>query len=263
MVKTIWEEVVSTSSWLTGLLVMAMLVLPVVFGTNISDTYALYGPTDFYTLIMEGLALPLIFPLLAVALYVAPFSTQLSNRYLVYTRTRADIRRTLVSKACANATLTFVVFFLTGFMPFVWAYLLEPALGLITYNTEALDPAASAQNLTTFSQLLAYGPWAYGLGFSVWLGLNGALYATIGFLLLFFIPNRFVAMSVPFLAVNIVGFVMAVLQVPQFAPGSVIPFNLIQFPIWVPFVPFAVLAAMAAAAALYVHRNTHRLDVLQ
>lgn len=263
MVKTIRAELVSTSSWLTGLLVVAMLVVPSLYATKISDAYALYGPTDFYTLILEGFALPLIFPLLAVALYVAPFSTQLSNRYLVYTRTRADIGRTLVSKACANATLAFVVFFLTGFVPFVWAYLLEPAFGLITYYTDTLNPAASAQDATTFSQLLAYGPWVYGLGFSVWLGLNGALYATIGFLLLFFIPNRFLAMSVPFVAVNVVGFVMAVLQVPQFAPGSVMPFNLIQFPIWVPFVPFTVLAALAAAAAAYVHRNTHRLDVLQ
>jgi hypothetical protein len=262
-VKTVWEELASTSSWLTAVLVAAMLLAPSLYATSISDTFALYGPTDFYTLILEGLALPLIFPLLAAALYVAPFSTQLSNRYLVYTRTRADIRRTLVSKAGANATLAFVVFFGTAFVPFIWAYLLEPAFGLVTYRTEGLDPEAAALTATTFSQLLAYGTWVYGVGFSLWLGLNGALYATIGFFLLFFIANRFVAISVPFVAVIVVGFFMAVLQVPQFAPGSVMPFNLIQFPIWVPFVPFTVLAALAATAALYVHRNTHRMDVLQ
>jgi hypothetical protein len=264
-VRTVGTELTSALSWKVGVLIAALLVLPSLYGTVISGGYALTGPADFFTLILGGV-LPLIFPLLAVAVYAVPFSHQLSNRYLVYTRTRIDIRRNLAAKAMTNLILAFVVFFLVAFVPFLWAFVLEPSLGVVDEYRQSLFgpdglPASPSAN-STFSQLLTIGPWAYGIGYSLVLGLNGAIYASLGFLLLFLIPNRFVAIALPFVGYNIVTFVLAVLGIPQFSPAMVFPFNLIQFPMWAPFVPFTVLAVLALALAVYIQRNTHRLDVL-
>jgi len=265
MLKTVRKDLTSALSWKVLLFVAALLVLPSLYGTVISDGYALSGPVDFFTLIMGGV-LPLIFPLLAVAVYAVPFSNQLSNRYLVYTRTRIDIRRNLAAKALANLILAFIVFFLVAFLPFLWAFFIEPSLGVIDqYRQSMVGPDGSAVSPSignTFSQLLAIGPWAYGVGYSMVLGLNGSIYASLGFVLLFLISNRFVAIAIPFVGYNIANFVFGVLAIPQFSPAIVFPFNLIQFPMWVPFVPFTILAFVALALAVYVHRNTHRLDVL-
>ncbi len=265
MLKTVRKELRTALSWKVGVFVAALLVLPSLFGTVISDGYALSGSADFFTLVMAGV-LPLIFPLLAVAVYAVPFSDQLSNRYLVYTRIRIDIRRNLATKALANLILAFIVFFLVAFIPFLWAFFIEPSLGVINeYHQSRVSPgvvAVSPSTINTFSQLLAIGPWAYGVGYSLVLGLNGAIYASLGFLLLFLIPNRFVAIAIPFVGYNIFNFVFGVLAIPQFSPAIVFPFNLTQFPMWVPFVPFTVLIVVALGLAVYVHRNTHRLDVL-
>ncbi len=268
LLKTVRSDLKKTFlSWKVTLLLLALLALPSVYATAISDGYALFGPADFFTLIIP-FALPLVFPLIAVALYALPFSNELSHRYIVYTRTRSNIRRYLTSKALANIVVAFVAFFLAAFIPFLWAFVVEPSVGVINPYRQTmvgLSPAeleAYPATVNTFSQLLSIGPWAYGLGYSLWLGMNGALYASIGFLLLLVVPNRFVALSIPFIGYHIANFVFAVLTIPQYSPAIVFPFNLTQFPLWVPFVPFTVLAVLALSLALYVRRRTRELDVL-
>jgi hypothetical protein len=267
MLNTVWSELTGAFSWKVGALTTALLVLPSLYGMSASDGYALSGPADLFALILGG-ALPLVFPLLAAAVYAVPFSNQLSNRFLLYTRPRIDIRRNLAAKALANLVLAFGVFFLVAFVPFLWAFFIEPSLGLAgpyRLTTAGLTPSeleAYPSTVHTFSQLLAVGPWAYGVGYSLVLGLNGAIYASLGFLLLFLVPNRFVAIAIPFVGYNILNFGFAVLGIPQFSPAMAFPFNLIQFPLWVPFVPFMVLTVITVALAAYIHRSTHRLDVL-
>jgi hypothetical protein len=247
--------------------VLALLVLPSWYATSTSDEYALFGEADFFALIVS-FALPLIFPLIAVAIFALPFSSELSHRYILYTRTRTNVSRYLQSKLLTNIAVAFVVFFLASFIPFLWAFVVEPAIGVIgpfRPTVAGLSPTeleAYPASVYTFSQLLSFGPWAYGLGYSLWLGLNGALYASIGFLLLFVIPNRFIALSIPFIGYHILNFVFAVLGIPQFSPTMVFPFNLVQFPIWVAFVPFSIMALLAASLAFYVGQRTQRLDVL-
>lgn len=266
--RAVREEVSAAfRSWKVVLVILALLVAPSFYVTAISDGYALFGPADFYTLIVS-FGLPLVFPLIAVALYALPFSNELSHRYIAYTRTRTPIRRYLRGKALANITLAFSAFFLAAFIPFLWAFVIEPSVGVIgpwrptIAGLSEAGLAAYPSTVHTFSQLLTIGPWAYGLGYSLWLGLNGALYASIGFLLLLVIPNRFIALSVPFIGYHIANFVFAVATIPQFSPAMVFPFNLTQFPLWVPFVPFTALSLLTLALAAYVRRNTSRLDIL-
>jgi hypothetical protein len=253
-------------SWKAALL-LALLILPSLYATSTSDEYALFGEADFFALIVS-FALPLVFPLIAVAIFALPFSNELSHRYILYTRTRTNVGRYLKRKLLANIAVAFTVFFLASFIPFLWAFVVEPAIGVIgpfRPTMAGLSPAelvAYPASVHTFSQLLSFGPWAYGLGYSAWLGLNGALYASIGFQLLFVVPNRFIALSIPFIGYHILNFVFAVLAIPEFSPAMVFPFNLVQFPIWTAFVPFTVLALLTASLAFYVGRHTKRLDVL-
>ncbi len=267
MLRSAVADIRPALSWQFFLLVAAVLILPSAYTTAISSDYALFGEADVFTLIMSS-GIALVFPLLAVSIYALPFSNELSQRYIFYTRTRSDIGRYIANKLLANAAMAAVFFFFVAFIPFLWAFFVDPALGLIgPYRSTVVGLSPSemgdyATTLHTFSQLLSAGPWAYGIGYSLWLALNGALYATIGLLLLFVVPNRFVALSLPFLGYHILNFATAVAGIPQYSPASVFPFNVVQFPIWVPFMPFGILLALTGLLAIYVWQNTRRLDVL-
>src|SRR5699024_5721381 len=82
----------------------------------------------------------------------------------------------------------------------------------------------------------------YGVLYSLWVAINGALYTTVAYLLSISIKNRFVALTIPFLWWFIMNFITGILGIEAFSPVySVFPFLITPQPFWVLCIPFLVL----------------------
>src|SRR5699024_11775343 len=58
----------------------------------------------------------------------------------------------------------------------------------------------------------------YGVLYSLWVAINGALYTTVAYLLSISIKNRFVALTIPFLWWFIMNFITGILGIEAFSP---------------------------------------------
>ncbi|ETT56618.1 hypothetical protein C162_00328 [Paenibacillus sp. FSL R7-269] len=235
------------------------------FAVYRSHNYQLRDSLEYFSFILNG-ALPITFPILAVLVYVASFSGEVNHRFLVYTRMRRPIIETIYIKLTANIILTCLFFFSLIFISFLFAYYIEPYLGIADYDPEGFG--LTKDNITvdtytryTFTQLLEYGTFTYSILYSLWVGINAALYSAISFFLVLIIKNRFLALSLPFIGYIIVIFTLIALDLEIYRLSYVIfPFDRIQSPIWTAFVPFLVLVVILFCLMIYVRRNTSKVD---
>lgn len=238
--------------------------LPTAWAFLSSDAYEAPFPLAVYALAMRSNPMVLTFGLLAAVPYVISFGGQISHRYLLYTRTRQAIRRTIVVRLLACVLVTFTVFFVVGAIPFLGAHL--PG---IAYSPEAsglTTPTQVAQaqaNYVTFSELTAISPWVYALFFSAWLGANAAVYATLALVCSMVLPNRLLGYSLPWVVSLVAAFAFAVQGLEAYSPDTIFPFNVEQLPAWQPFVPFGVSLALAILGGLAVVVRSDRLDRCQ
>ncbi|WP_338554534.1 ABC transporter permease [Paenibacillus sp. KS-LC4] len=208
----------------------------------------------------------LLFPHPSYFNFVASFSGEVKNRFLTYTRMRRQISKTLFIKLTANSILTFSFFFVLIFILFLFAFYIEPHLGIAKYDPEGyglIKDTLAAETYTrrTFTQLLKFGTFTYGFHYSFWVGLNAALHSAIGFYLVLLVRNRFLALSLPFIFYVISSYALAALGLESYRLNYLIfPFDRSQDPIWTAIVPFAILVATLIALMLYVKRNTSKVD---
>ncbi|MBY9080501.1 ABC transporter permease [Paenibacillus sp. HN-1] len=232
-----------------------------------SQNYILRDSLEFFTFTINTV-LPIVFPILAVLVYTVSFSEEVQNRHLTYTRMRRPIMETLYIKLNANILLTGVFFFLLVFISFLFAYYIEPSLDIAQYKPERFgltkeNIAADTYSRYTFTQLLRYGSITYGILYSLWVGMNAALYSVFGFLLVLFMKNRFLAVSFPFIVYLVVSFTLAALGLEKYRPNNAIfPFDRIQSSIWTAFVPFLILASINVCLVIYVKRNISKVESL-
>lgn len=213
-----------------SLFLLAIVFFPTVYGWVQIKDYLLVTPADLFELMLSG-AVPLIFPLLAVLIFPAPFSTRLVDRFIFYTRTRISIESYLVRVACANGLLTFSVFFLMVIVTFLSAFYLAPAAGVrFDLSSAPIEQLRSSQdNAFTFSQLLSIGNGVFALVYATWVGLFGAIIATVGLIATLLIPQRVVALALPTIIYFLENFGLAVVGLEVFrSVTSVFPFALEQ-----------------------------------
>lgn len=238
--------------------------LPSMVGYFQSGSYALPFPVALYGLIMRISPMVLAFALLAAVPYVLPFTAQLKDRFLVYTRTRQSLRAVVVNRYLACVTVTFVTFFTVGLVPFLVALIpgtvYRPEVdGLRTAEDVAEAQAAYA----TFSELTRISSWLYVLVFSLWLATNAAVYASLALSSCLLLNNRLAGLTLPWVLTVLVSFACAFLGLERFSPDTILPFNVTQLPAWQPFVPFAVASLLAAAAVGWVVYRAPALSQLQ
>ncbi|WP_438350490.1 ABC transporter permease [Paenibacillus sp. FA6] len=230
-----------------------------------SQGYQLRDSQDYFTFTLNGV-LPITFPIIAVLVYATSFSGEVSNRYLTYTRMRRPIMETLYIKLTANIVLTCLFFFMLIFIPFLFAYYIEPHLGIAKYDPEGFgltkdNIAADTYTRHTFTQLLQYGTFTYSILYSLWVGMNAALYSAISLVLVLLIRNRFLALTLPFIIYLIGSFTLSAWGIEDYRPNYVIfPFDRVQNPIWTAFVPFLVLTVVLVGLIIYVKRNSSKVD---
>lgn len=237
------------------------------FAVYRSYNYQLRDWLDYFTFTIDGV-LPITFPIIAVLVFVASFSEEVKNRFLTYTRTRRPIMETVYIKLTANLILTCLFFFMLILIAFLFAYYIEPALGIAKYAPEGYGlttdtVVADTYTRHTFTQLLRYGTFTYGILYSLWVGINAALYSAVSFFLVLLLKNRFMALTLPYIFYLIMSFTLSALGIENYRPNFVIfPFDRVQNPIWTAFVPFVIITIVLMLIVIYIQRNNTKVASL-
>lgn len=249
--------------WYVLLIAAALVVVPIVSGIAKANEGAMRSNFDVYTQLMIS-PVSLLVPIIAVMLGCMRAYDIIGNRYVSYTRTRVAVRRYISGELGAAFIVPFAAFFLLSFVGIILAFYIWPLLG-----NPSIDPGtyemSSAQALkddltrTSFSSLLAWGPLVYGIIYSTWLGLGAATYAALGFAALVVLHNRLLALLLPFIVYFLPTIVVSLLGSPELSPMySLMPFGLIQAPIWVAALPtlLVILLVTVIWSRLYMSMPT-------
>jgi hypothetical protein len=226
-----------------------IVILPAVRFYIINDGYQFYKPIEVFQETVSAFV-PLLFPALAIIIYLPSFLQEQKNNFIKYTQPRIPLNTYILSKGIINAFLTGIVIFLLVFFTFIFVVYIEPHLGIIYYTP--IDENAFIPTYT-FSSVLAYGDLVYGFTYAIWVSINAVLYSSIAFMLLLILDNPFVALSVPFVFYHVFNFITGVLNVAQFSPLSTIfPFNIEEQPYWTVMVPFCFLLIILIGICSFV-----------
>lgn len=220
----------------------------------IHEGYSFTNNIDLYGRLLNGVG-AMIFPILILFVFADTIIHERKNNYLTYTKIRIDFSTYLNAKIITNAILSFGVSFLYAFLPFLFAQYINPQVGFISNVMVDTNPHGT----TTFEQLLVYGPFLYGFIYSLWIGINGVLYATLPLLLCLILDNSFVGLSIPFVWYQGMSFVTAILGISQFAPlYTIFPYSILQQEIWTVFVPFLILLLMVIISYVYLRKRNSK-----
>lgn len=218
--------------------IFIILLIPTISFFPLMNGYRFYEPVELFQS-MTAAIIPLLFPVLSIIIYLPSFLQEKKNNFIFYTQPRIPLQTYILSKGLVNVFLTGFIIFLLIFLSFVFA-IIEPNLGIIEYDIP--HSVYGGMSEVTFSQLLVYGDFMYGLIYSLWVSINAIIYSSISFMLMLLIRSQFVALSVPFLFYHIFNFITGVLGEAKFSPISTIfPFNIVQQPLWTVLVPFSFL----------------------
>ncbi|BBW97131.1 ABC transporter permease [Geobacillus sp. FSL W8-0032] len=231
-----------------------VLVLPSIQFALIKDGYVYYRQLDLFLRVNSNFV-PLLFPIIMILVYAISFPSEQKNYFLPYVRIRTSLTTYFFGKLIANAILSFLIAFFIVFLPFVFCMYVEPHLGIVRLYPTDGNPIPH----TTFEQLLVLGTLPYGILYSLWVGLNGMMYATMGLLLDMILEKAFVALSIPFIYYLLGNFIAQVLGYDQFSPTyAIFPFSISQQPLWTAFVPFGVLCLIVVILIVYLKERLHQ-----
>lgn len=242
--------------------------IPAIYYSIVWDSSDFRDKLNIFTFLFEGVLI-VIFPLLASLIYLPSFSGELRNRFIVYTRLRTPVGKLLSIKFIANGMLTFTVFFVFVLLMFIFAYYIFPSLGWANLHPERYGLSGNAliedtYTRHTFTQLLEYGLYTYILFYAFWVGINAAVYSSIGFLLLLLLQNKFIAMSIPWLIYIVGSFILISPELRPFRlADTIFPYMYMQQPIWTTFIPFICLCCICLLLYLVVRKKFTSLDDLQ
>ncbi|WP_373894714.1 ABC transporter permease [Virgibacillus natechei] len=214
-----------------------ILLFPAIKYIQIINGYVFYRQLDVFLRVNSDF-IPLLFPLLMILVFAANFIGEQKDNYLTYVCPRIPLNKYFYSKLIVNGCLTFIVAFLMVFIPFVFIMYLEPLLNI----TQLENPNGNSIPVTTFEQLLEAGTLTYGIVYSIWIGINGMLYASFGLLLLMLSKKPLMALSFPFIYYLIFDFMIQTFGFVQFSPSATLfPFAIAQQPLWTVLIPFGLL----------------------
>lgn len=229
-----------------------IVVLPIINGT-----YTFFEPIEVHAQLISSSAIALLFPIFLIPLNAGSYANEKKNNFLLYVKPRTMLSNYVIAKGLVNAIVTFAVAFLMIFIPFVFIQYIDPALNIIQYTTDFYQPPSAG----TFGFLAETSILLYGIGYSLWVAINGALYTTIAYLLSICLKNKFVALSIPLLWWIIMNFVTAILRIEMFSPVyTVFPFTITAQPIWTIFVPFTILLLVIIGLTAFIKTKSKVWD---
>lgn len=265
-----WKPSTRRTLVVGAVVLLVGLVLPLVVSLTQVAGVALGTPVQLFGYLLGNNPVISFAAALLPALVICPqVSEELSRRFISVTRVRESIRgrlgRMLAWNAAAGGAVMFVIPLVTAMV----AFYVAPQLGWVQLDPSVYNLGSPQEILVSetsqfaFSQLVVNGHWLYGLVYSAWVGFVGAGYATLVLSLMVMLPNRFVGMSLPWVGYIVLSFGLAVFGLPGLAPTVIVPFNLVQVPMWQPLLMSLVIGAAAAGAALVMLRRVTRWESLQ
>ena len=147
----------------------------------------------FHSMLHDSISV--FFPLFLLLVYPILYSDELKNSYLCYVHPRMCLLRYHRQKLIVSAIIGFGYAFLLVFLTYLFAMYVALPYQLAKFYFYPTHP----KSIGTFHFLFAYGEMAYGIGYALWVALNGALYSVLILLLLMVVRNRLLALVLPML----------------------------------------------------------------
>ena len=246
--------------FLPALIVVVALIAIGVFVAATTHAHSFYYPLGLFSYVMGWTGLPLAYPLLAVAVFVLPFSQKMRHRHIFYTRVRRSIQSSLIRAAVTNAAVAFCAFFIFVLI-FCFVFYVQPALGLTHFDTFAAGTYPEDFQLSRMTELLKVSPLVYGLTYAAWAGMNASMWASVGLVAVLTIHNRFFALALPLVLFIALGFILGALggTSAQVAPWSLwVLFGIRQVSMLPAIVTLALfVVAISGATFIAIARADH------
>lgn len=229
---------------------MVLIFLPlIVVIPIINGSYQFFRPLEVHSQLLSSSAIALLFPILLVPLFSGSYANEKKNNFLLYVKPRVRLTDYLFAKGLVNGIVTLIVVFSMIFIPFMFIKYLDLFFNVIQYEADYYEPVS----VGTFEFLAEKSVFLYGVVYSIWVAINGALYVTVAYLFSILIKNRFVALTIPFLWWFIMNFITGILGIESFSPVySVFPFLITSQPVWVVFVPFITLIVAIIGLLIFI-----------
>lgn len=225
------------------------------------------GLRDHFDVFSQFMNTPFIqlTPVIVVMLSCTRFARDQVGRSRSGRKAPRRVETFTVAKLLVGCSTAFLVFFAWTILAFTIAFTIWPAIGDPSiqpqgYGLTAASAIADSFHRTTYSQLLAAGPWAYAVLFSTWVGFGASVYAALGMAALLVIRSRGAAFAIPFVIYFGETAVAEMLGSPSAALSfSMFPFGLVQQTIATGAAPTLILAVCVVGFwALILRRQIHR-----
>lgn len=204
---------------LKAIAITGIIALPLWAGVSAALRASFRDHLDVFNAMMLA-PVSLIFPLVVVLLTCLGIYNELVVRYVANTRSRIAVRAYVGRQLLMSAGSAAIIFFLYAFIPFVvsfyvWPILGDPGVDPAGYNMSPAQAMIDSFGRTSYSFLLENGSLLYGVVYSAWIALAAAAYAVLGVSFLLTVPNRILALGLPFMLYLAGTVAAALLNVPQ------------------------------------------------
>src|SRR5699024_12229083 len=126
---------------------------------------------EVYSQLLSSSAIALLFPILLVPLFAGSYANEKKDNFLLYVKPRVKLTDYVLAKGLVNGIFTILVAFLMIFIPFLFIEYFDPVLNIIEYEKDFYEPVS----VRTFEFLAVKSALLYGVLYSLWVAINGAL----------------------------------------------------------------------------------------
>lgn len=240
-----------------ALIVIGVIAFPVWRVVDMAPTTSFPGHFGVFVEMMNSIE-TLVFPLLIVLITCLGFYQALVARYVANTRARVGVRVYLARRLASTTGCAAALFFVQTLTAFIVAYVVWPAVGDPSLESDVSAAQATAASYTDFAfgTFLRHGELFFGIAYSLWVALAAGAYAALGICLLATISNRILALASPFLLYVASDLTFALAGVPQLSfRASTFPMGLTGSDPLLVSAPNLLLAAFVIGFVVYAIRR--------
>ncbi|MCD1570574.1 hypothetical protein [Agromyces mediolanus] len=238
------------------------------FGAMKLDGAVFRDELDLFGQAMMSPLAPLL-PMIAVLSGSRSLLASVRSRFVFSARTRVGPRALVNALLASGAATAFVPVFIgtavVGGLVFFGAPAIVPEpIDPSVYGITPDELARDAAERVSLSQLLAGGALSYVLGYSLWVGVASAVFATMGNVLILVLPSPLLGFFLPFGVYLAHSVAAGLLDRPEWsALFAVYPFGLVQQPIGAALAPIGIIALFVGGAWLATALRASRLVSLR
>lgn len=230
--------------------------MTVIIEAIVSNTRSVFRDDGDVLITLLGSPAAFLFPLVVALAGSMSLSEDVAHRAVANERSRQSYSAVVSAKFIAAALLSSAVFLLYGFLATVIVSVVWPLQGHPGVKPSVYIDATPFEQRTTFTDLSGGSVLVFGLLMSFWFAFAAVVYSVLTSASLILVPNRAIALLLPFAVYLGMTIVLSVLHEPALTPMfSVFPSGLQQSPWLVAASPTLLTAVVAAALWLFIVRR--------